>query len=124
MDLAGVRLVYWAGRCARSWGDWWSSGSLGRWRLLAGGEPVGLGSAQQRAVLALLMVEAGEPVSRDRLIDELWGERPPATAAHAVQVYVSAIRKLLRAGGDEAVRRLPGGVRAGGRPRAGRRPAL
>jgi DNA-binding SARP family transcriptional activator len=69
------------------------------------GEVVALGSAQQRAVLALLILHAPEPVSLDRLIDELWGERPPATAQHAVQVYVSGIRKLLRVGGaDVAVR--------------------
>jgi len=69
--------------------------------LAAGGAALSLGSAQQRAVLALLVVRTPEPVSRDRLVDELWGERPPATAEHAVQVYVSGIRKVLRAGGDE-----------------------
>ena len=37
----------------------------------------------------------GEVVSSDRLIDELWGERPPATAAKTVQVYVSELRKAL-----------------------------
>jgi DNA-binding SARP family transcriptional activator/class 3 adenylate cyclase/tetratricopeptide (TPR) repeat protein len=61
--------------------------------------PVALGSVQQRAVLAALLVHAPEVVSVDRLIDELWGERPPATAAHAVQVHVSAIRKTLRTAG-------------------------
>ena len=61
--------------------------------------PVALGSVQQRAVLAVLLVHAPEVVSVDRLIDELWGERPPATAAHAVQVHVSAIRKTLRTAG-------------------------
>jgi len=34
-------------------------------------------------------------VSRDRLIDELWGERPPEAAVQSVQVYVSRLRKLL-----------------------------
>jgi DNA-binding SARP family transcriptional activator len=44
------------------------------------------------------------------LVDELWGERPPASAAHAVQVYVSGIRKALRAGGaSAAVRSTPAG---------------
>jgi DNA-binding SARP family transcriptional activator len=72
--------------------------------VVAGGKPVALGSAQQRAVLALLLIGAPESVSRDRLIDELWGEHPPASALHAVQVYVSGIRKVLRAaGGDAAV---------------------
>lgn len=59
---------------------------------------VPLGSAQQRLVLALLLVHGSHPVSVDRLIDQIWGERPPPSAAHAVQVYVSGIRKLLRAG--------------------------
>jgi class 3 adenylate cyclase/DNA-binding winged helix-turn-helix (wHTH) protein len=67
--------------------------------VVAGGEAVALGGAQQRAVLALLLLRAPEPVSLDRLTDELWGERPPASAAHAVQVYISGIRKVLRAGG-------------------------
>ena len=67
-----------------------------------GGEAVSLGRAQQRAVLALLLIHTPEPVSRDRLVDGLWGERPPASAEHAVQVYVSGIRKILRAGGGEA----------------------
>ena len=60
-------------------------------------------------MLGLLIVHAGEPVSRERLIDELWGERPPASAAHAVQVHVSALRKLLRSGGDGLVRSSPSG---------------
>jgi class 3 adenylate cyclase/DNA-binding winged helix-turn-helix (wHTH) protein/tetratricopeptide (TPR) repeat protein len=78
---------------------------LGPLQVVDAGEVVALGSAQQRAVLALLILHAPEPVSLDRLIDELWGERPPATAQHAVQVYVSGIRKLLRVGGaDVAVR--------------------
>ena len=78
-------------------------GVLGPLQVLAGGEPVALGSGQQRAVLAMVVIEVGEPVSRDRLVDGLWGERPPASAAHAVQVYVSAIRKILRAAGEETV---------------------
>ena len=69
---------------------------LGPLEVVAAGGPVALGSVQQRAVLAVLLVRAPEVVSVDRLIDELWGERPPATAAHAVQVHVSAIRQTLR----------------------------
>jgi class 3 adenylate cyclase/DNA-binding SARP family transcriptional activator len=45
----------------------------------------------------------------DQLVDGLWGDRPPATAEHAVQVYVSGIRKVLRAGGAVEVRRSPAG---------------
>jgi class 3 adenylate cyclase len=78
---------------------------LGPLEVVDAGRAIPLGSGHQRLVLALLVLRAPEPISLDRLIDELWGERPPATAQHAVQVYVSAIRKLLRAGGgEEAVR--------------------
>src|SRR5713101_3355793 len=57
--------------------------------------PVALGAAKQRALLALLVLRANEVVSSDRLVDELWGERPPAKAAKNVQVYVSQLRRLL-----------------------------
>jgi YVTN family beta-propeller protein len=57
-----------------------------------------LGGAQQRALLALLLIHRGEVVSTDRLIDELWGERAPPTAAKTVQGYISQLRKVL--GGD------------------------
>jgi DNA-binding SARP family transcriptional activator len=75
--------------------------TLGALRVLAGGEALALGGPRQRAVLALLLVEAPAAVSMDRLIEELWAGQPPATAAHAVQVHVSALRKLLRAAGEE-----------------------
>lgn len=83
---------------------------LGPLEVVGDGGPLSLGGAHHRLVLALLLVRAPEPVSLDRLVDELWGERPPATAQHAVQVYVSGIRKLLRSGGGEAtVRTSPSG---------------
>ena len=82
---------------------------LGALQVFAGGNPLALGGARQRAVLALLLVEAPAAVSVDRLIDELLGERPPATAWHAVQVYVSALRKLLRPGGTEVAVRISAG---------------
>jgi DNA-binding SARP family transcriptional activator len=49
-------------------------------------------------VLAILVLHAGEVVSTERLIDELWGERPPASAAKTIQVYVSNLRKALGEG--------------------------
>jgi YVTN family beta-propeller protein len=55
---------------------------------------------KQRALLALLVLHANEVVSRDRIIDELWGERPPATVAAALNVYVSKLRKVLGGAGD------------------------
>jgi predicted ATPase/DNA-binding SARP family transcriptional activator len=57
-----------------------------------------LGGRKQRAVLAILLLRAGEVVSSDRLIDELWGDRAPATAAKTLQVYVSNLRKALGEG--------------------------
>ena len=46
-------------------------------------------------MLAILLLRRGEAVSSDRLIDQLWGERPPATAAKTLQGYVSHLRKAL-----------------------------
>jgi DNA-binding SARP family transcriptional activator len=54
-----------------------------------------LGGAKQRAVLALLILHRRELVSIDRLVDELWGERAPPTAAKTLQGYVSRLRKVL-----------------------------
>jgi DNA-binding SARP family transcriptional activator/ABC-type transport system substrate-binding protein/DNA-binding beta-propeller fold protein YncE len=66
-----------------------------------GGRPLVLGSAKQRALLAILLLHANEVVSRDRLIDELWGEQPPASAPHSLEVYVSRLRKTLQPDGGE-----------------------
>src|SRR5215211_5825815 len=54
-----------------------------------------LGGAKQRALLAMLLLHAGEVVSTDRLIDTLWGASPPVTAGKSIQVYVSRLRKAL-----------------------------
>lgn len=64
------------------------------------------GGRQPRAVLAILLLHANEVVSMDRLIEELWGERPPATAAKTIQVYVSQLRKAL--GRESVVTHAPG----------------
>ena len=56
---------------------------------------VQLGGVKKRAVLALLLLHANEAVSVDRLVDELWPESPPKTAAKTVRVYVSQLRKAL-----------------------------
>jgi DNA-binding SARP family transcriptional activator len=68
---------------------------LGPLEALAGRRELALGGTKQRALLALLLLHANETLSTDRLIDELWGERPPATAAKTVQVYISRLRKAL-----------------------------
>jgi class 3 adenylate cyclase len=68
--------------------------------------PLPLGGAKQRALLALLILNANHVVSRERMIDELWGDDPPQTAVTSVQVYVSRLRKLLPDG--SLVTRAPG----------------
>ena len=70
------------------------------------GEPLRLGGPKQRAVLAMLLLEAGGVVSKDRLIEGLWGERPPASAGHTLDDYLSRLRRLL--GGGRLARRPPG----------------
>ncbi|MET0939306.1 MAG: helix-turn-helix domain-containing protein, partial [Gaiellaceae bacterium] len=61
----------------------------------AGDRLLDLGGNKQRGVLAMLVLRTGNVVSTDALIDGLWGERPPATAAKSLQVYISRLRKAL-----------------------------
>ena len=69
---------------------------LGPVEVEAGGRLLELGGPKQRAVLALLALNAGRTVSVDRLVDGLWSEpQQPASAAKMVQLYVSQLRKLL-----------------------------
>ncbi len=82
---------------------------LGDFQVWSGGHEVALGAQKQRALLALLVLRANELVSVDRLIDELWDERPPASAAKVVQVYVSQLRKALGSAGREAIVTRPTG---------------
>jgi DNA-binding SARP family transcriptional activator/ABC-type branched-subunit amino acid transport system substrate-binding protein len=62
---------------------------------MRGEDVVRLGGAKQKALLALLLLNSPEVVSSDRLIDELWGESPPADAQTALHAHVSRLRKLL-----------------------------
>ncbi len=59
------------------------------------GRQVPLGGEKQRALLALLLLSRGRPVSTDRLIDDVWSGEPPATAVKSVQVYVTRLRRAL-----------------------------
>ena len=70
------------------------------------GRSLRLGGPKPRALLAMLLLNANEVVSRDRLIDGLWGEAPPPSAAHTLDDYVSRLRKEL--GADRIERRPPG----------------
>jgi predicted ATPase/DNA-binding SARP family transcriptional activator len=68
---------------------------LGQLEVVDGGSRLSLRAAKPRALLAILLVHAGEPVSSDRLIDDLWAGRPPATAPKILQTYVSQLRRVL-----------------------------
>ena len=68
---------------------------LGPLEVLDEGRAVALGGSKQRALLALFLLHVNETLSTDRLIDELWGERPPANAAKTVQMQISRLRKAL-----------------------------
>src|SRR6516225_7665424 len=70
------------------------------------GRTLALGGPKQRALLALLLLNANEAVSRDRLVDELWGERAPASAQRSLDTYVYRLRALV--GGGRIERRRPG----------------
>jgi DNA-binding SARP family transcriptional activator/sugar lactone lactonase YvrE len=68
---------------------------LGPFEVSEGGRPLDVGAGKQRALLALLLLRAGEVVSTDGLIDALWGERPPPSAPNSIHIYVSRLRRAL-----------------------------
>jgi DNA-binding SARP family transcriptional activator len=83
---------------------------LGPLEVSADGRVVDIGGHKQRALLAILLLRANEPVPRDVLVHELWGERPPAGARGSLEVYVSRLRKALGAAGNgHVVLTRPGG---------------
>jgi len=71
-----------------------------------------LGSPKQRALLGFLLLHANEPVSRDRLVDELWGDAAPPTVNAALSGYLTKLRRALANGDEDAVlaTRAPGYV--------------
>ena len=73
---------------------------LGPLEVAVGGRRVELGGRKQRELIAILLLHANDVVSADKLIDELWGESPPPTAAKTLQAHVSRLRKAINA--DEA----------------------
>jgi predicted ATPase/DNA-binding SARP family transcriptional activator len=73
----------------------WRFGVLGPLVIERDGEHVQLASRRQRELLALLLMAAGVPRSRDQLINELWGDHPPQTAVSAIHVHLSKLRTLL-----------------------------
>src|SRR4051812_13145756 len=68
---------------------------LGPVELEVDGASIGVGGPRAQAVLAVLAVRAGEVVTADWLIDQLWGERPPRAARVSLQAYVSRLRRFL-----------------------------
>ena len=83
---------------------------LGPLEVTAGGQPLEVGGARARAVLAMLIVHANRVVPADRLAEELWPGQPPGKAAASLQVRLSELRKAFRSAGeaDRLVTRPPG----------------
>jgi DNA-binding SARP family transcriptional activator len=79
---------------------------LGPVEVIGEGGPLPLAGQRQRALLALLILNAGSVVSTDRIVDELWGEQPPRTALSSLQNFVSRLRRLL--GAEAVVMKAPG----------------
>jgi DNA-binding SARP family transcriptional activator/outer membrane protein assembly factor BamB len=78
---------------------------LGPLEVAVDGSTVTLGSGKQRALLGVLLLHVNKVVSTERLVDELWGARPPPTSGKLVQVYVSQLRRTLDAAGAKDVLR-------------------
>jgi DNA-binding SARP family transcriptional activator/Tfp pilus assembly protein PilF len=68
---------------------------LGPVRAWSGGEEIDLGSPQQKAVLAALLLQADRPVAMYQLQDALWGESPPASGSQTIRTYIYRLRNLL-----------------------------
>jgi DNA-binding SARP family transcriptional activator/streptogramin lyase len=68
---------------------------LGPFEVRSDGQTLEIPAGKPRALLALLLLHLGEVVPVDMLVDELWGERPPPTAAKNVQGYVARLRRTL-----------------------------
>ncbi|MBN3928892.1 tetratricopeptide repeat protein [Streptomyces verrucosisporus] len=86
---------------------------LGPVRAWRDGEPVGVGSPQQRALLAALLLRGGQTATAQELVDALWGEKPPQRALAALRTYASRLRKAL---GAEALVSESGGYAIGPGP--------
>jgi DNA-binding SARP family transcriptional activator len=85
-------------------------GILGPLQIRDGDRELPLSGSKQRAVLAILLLHAGEVVSSDRLIDDLWGDEPPESGVTALQVRVSQLRKALGSAAAQLETRAPGYV--------------
>jgi DNA-binding SARP family transcriptional activator len=86
-------------------------GVLGTVEAWVNGRPADAGHARQRAVLAVLLLDAGRAVPLEALIDRVWGEQPPPSVRNVVYGYVTRLRALIASGQDPGVSlsRRPGG---------------
>lgn len=84
---------------------------LGPLVLRVGGETVPLASAKQRVLLTRLALAAGEVVSRDALLEALWGEDPPATGPAALSTQLTRLRRLLDRGANDRLVATTAGIR-------------
>jgi DNA-binding SARP family transcriptional activator len=76
------------------------------------GERLTVGGTKQRAVLALLLLSRGQTVSREELVDGVWGTSPPETVDRTLSAYVSRLRRTLHDDGVEPrLTRVPRGYR-------------
>ncbi|MFD0660881.1 AfsR/SARP family transcriptional regulator [Thermocatellispora tengchongensis] len=80
----------------------------------AHGKPIALGRRKQRVLLAALLLNVGRAIPSQRMLDWLWGERPPATAESNLYTYISALRRVL--GAPRGSRRGRTGTCCGPRP--------
>ena len=76
---------------------------LGHMEASVAGRELPLGGRKPRAVLAMLAIEANHTISADRIIDGLWGDEPPASAAKMVQNYVWRLRGVLAEDGSAEI---------------------
>src|SRR5438552_4137046 len=84
---------------------------LGTLEVRCGDELNHLGATKQRTLLAVLLLNANRPVGADRLVDALWPEGSPRTAAVALRTYISVLRRVLSLAGSAEPRlaTVPGG---------------
>ena len=73
---------------------------MGPLEVSCAGRPVQLGGHKQRALLVALVLNANRVVATNRLVEMLWGDEAPTTAVHALHVYLSQLRKALKAAGS------------------------
>jgi DNA-binding SARP family transcriptional activator len=88
-------------------------GLLGELEVESGGRVIRVRGRRLRSLLACLLVDRNQPVSRDRLLEALWGERPPASGGHGLEVLVSQLRHQLGPEGGSRIETTAGGYRLG-----------